>query len=223
MIRILVAAALASACGQSKESVPSRPASSQLGASERATLARLRVHLATARTEAEIAVSGEDLAAGHDVRDLVEDSKVRWWELLSPIEAFFLFETSPATAARAPIEVRARAYCAAVESIMPAWWGTPGTTSSEPQKRLLALGAPVAKCLVKLFDSTRMLGYTDGESNTEADAYAWTVADLAAGFVAIIVGASYDEEAEPAARAINRAALRNRLTAAPTSTPRSLP
>jgi hypothetical protein len=74
-----------------------------------------------------------------------------------------------------------------------------------------------------LFDSKRKLGYTDGESNSEADAYAWTVADLAAGFVAIIVGARYDEEAEPAARAANRQKLRKRIIAAPTSTPRSLP
>lgn len=205
MIRLLAVALLAAACGQAKEQPKAK------AGPPAAIVEKLHTVLAKAREETTNYFSGENLPGGFDVRELVEGSRARWWEKLSPVETFLLFELSPETAARAPIEVRAKAYCAGVEHINAEWWGMPGSTSEDPQKRLLAIGMPVTKCLVKLFDSTRKIGYLDGEANTSADDYAWTVADLAAGSVANIVGASYDAEAAPATRAANRTLLRAKL------------
>jgi hypothetical protein len=175
------------------------------------SLARLKQQLATAQEQTEEHYSGNTLPAADAVTAIVDKEQRPWWEQLSAAEAFLLFEISPSTAARAPIDAKANAYCAGVASVSAEWWGLPGAPHTEPAARLLALGKPVAACLVKLFDDERVLKYIDGEARGERKHNAWTVADLAAGLVATIVGATYEATKPPAERAKQRAALRGKL------------
>ena len=118
---------------------------------------------------------------------------------------------SPATAARAPQEVRARASCAGVEGVSAEWWGTPNLPSGPAVDHLYAEGKAAGACLAALFDSTQRLKYMDGESRLESKEKGWTVADLAAALAAHILGESYDASAAPDARAARRQELRAKL------------
>jgi hypothetical protein len=180
-------------------------------ATDGAKLAQLKAALAEARKQSDSYLSGEALPARADVARLVDGDATPWWEQLAPVEAFLLFETSKETAARAPADARAQAYCAGVEAISAEWWGTPGAPQTEVAKRAIALGAPVAKCLGALFENDRRITYKDGETRGEAKQLGWTVADLAAGLAARIVGGSYEASAPAADRAAARAALKQKL------------
>jgi len=174
------------------------------------TLARLKQQLATAQTQTDAHYAGDALPAAAEVTAIVEREQRPWWEQLTPGEAFLLFEISPSTAARAPADVVANAYCAGVAGVSAEWWGSPGAPRTEPSDRLVALGARVATCLGALFDDPRPLRYIDGEARTEADDNGWTVGDLAAGLVARITGATYDAGKPAVDRAKQRAALRGK-------------
>jgi hypothetical protein len=174
-------------------------------------LSHLKEKLAVAQEQAKNYLSGDALPVGNDVLAIVDKDIRPWWESLSPSEAFFLFEISPRTAARAPIDVRARAYCAGVGIVSAEWWGTPGSPNTEPAARLVAIGRPAAACLVPLFDDDHRTLYKDGETRSDAKANAWTLGDIAAGLAARIVGEIYDASASPADRAARRAGLRAKL------------
>jgi len=175
------------------------------------TLARLKQQLATARTQTDAHYSGDALPVAGDVAAIVDREPRPWWQQLTPDETFLLFEISPRTAARAPADVAANAYCAGVAGVSAEWWGSPGAPRTEPSDRLVALGKPVAACLTKLFDDPRKLHYIDGEARSEAHDNGWTVGDLAAGLVARILGQSYDATQPVPERAKQRAALRTKL------------
>jgi hypothetical protein len=174
-------------------------------------LTRLSHVLAEARKQSESYLSGEALPARNDIVAIVDADARPWWQSLTPDQTFLLFEASPPTAARAPADVRATAYCAGVESVSAEWWGTPGAPQTELSRRVIALGKPVAQCLARLFDSDRRISYKDGETRVEARQNQWTIADLAAGLAARAVGESYDASAAPAERAARRQALRPKL------------
>jgi predicted transcriptional regulator len=176
-----------------------------------AQVARLKQALAEARKQSESYLSGEALPARKDIAAIVDAEARPWWEPLSPEEAFLLFEASPGTAARAPAEVRASAYCAGVAAVSAEWWGTPGYPQTEVSQRLIAQGAAGARCLAPLFEDQRRITYKDGETRLEAKQNEWTVADLAAGLAARALGEAYDAAAAPADRAAARAALRPKL------------
>lgn len=176
-----------------------------------AQVARLRQLLGEARTQSDSYLSGDALPARKDIAALVDADAQAWWASLPADEAFLLFEASPQTAARAPVDVRASAYCAGIETISAEWWGLPGSPSTEPAKRAVELGMPVAKCLARLFENERRIAYKDGEARLEAKQNEWTVADLAAGLAARVLGESYDSAAPTAARAARRAELRAKL------------
>lgn len=177
-----------------------------------AQLTRLTQVLAEARKQSDSYLSGEALPARKDLAAIVDAEARPWWESLTPEQSFLLFEASPKTAARAPADVRTTAYCAGVENISAEWWGTPGAPQSELSQRVIALGMPAAKCLAQLFGNERRIVYKDGETRLEAKQHEWTVADLAAGLAARVLGESYDASAPAAERAARRAALRAKLT-----------
>lgn len=176
-----------------------------------AQVARLKQVLAEARKQAESYLSGEALPARGDIAAIVDAEARPWWEPLSPEQAFLLFEASPGTAARAPAEVRANAYCAGVEHVSAEWWGTPEDPQTDVAKRVIAQGAAGAKCLARLFENPRRLAYKDGETRLEAKQHEWTVADLAAGLAARALGEAYDASAPASDRAARRAELRPKL------------
>src|SRR5262249_54547389 len=118
-------------------------------------LTRLTQVLAQARKQSESYLSGEALPARKDIVAIVDSDARPWWTSLTPEQTFLLFEASPTTAARAPIDVRTTAYCAGVENISAEWWGTPGAPQTELSQRVIALGKPAARCLVRLFDNER--------------------------------------------------------------------
>jgi hypothetical protein len=174
-------------------------------------LAHLAQVLAEARKQSDSYLSGEALPARKDIAAIVDADPRPWWQSLTPDQAFLLFEASPETAARAPVEARLAAYCAGVENISAEWWGPPSAPQTALSQRVIALGKPVAKCLVRLFDRDRRVGYLDGETRFEAKQNQWTVADLAASLAARAVGETYDASAPAAERAVRRAALRSML------------
>ena len=182
-----------------------------VAATEDKDLALLRTQLSTAKKQSAEYIWGGALPVGKDVRALVENGTRAWWEPLTPLERFFLFEISSNVAARAPADVRAEAFCAGIKDVLSDWWSTPGESSTEASKHALELKSPVVRCMVKLFDETKELAYNDGESNALAEQHHWTVADLAAGIVAVSLGETYDEKAEPEKRAARRAELRAKV------------
>jgi len=213
---VLALAFAASACtgNQQKQKVKETDVSNDAkgnGADRSGDVTKLKQHLAAARKQSDSYLNGEALPARADVLAIVEGSSEPWWESLSPEETFLLFEISPATAERAPVDVRARAYCAGVDSVSAEWWGTPGSTDNEVSRRLVAVGKPAAQCLAALFDSDKRLKYMDGEMRSSVKEYGWTVADLAAGLAAKILGESYDTSAPSAERVVARAKLRTML------------
>ena len=176
-----------------------------------AQLTRLAQVLAEARTQSNSYLSGDALPARKDIAAIVDAEARSWWESLTPEQAFLLFEASPKTAARSPVDVRTTAYCAGVENISAEWWGTPGAPQTELSQRVIAVGMPVAKCLAQLFRNERRLVYKDGETRLEAKQNEWVVADLAAGLAARAIGEAYDASAPATTRAARRAALRAKL------------
>lgn len=176
-------------------------------------LTRLTQVLAEARSQSDSYLSGEALPARKDIAAIVDADPRPWWQSLAPDQNFLLFEASPDTAARAPADVRLRAYCAGVEAVSAEWWGTPGAPQTQLSQRVIALGAPAARCLAALFDNDRRITYKDGESRFEARQNQWTVADLAAGLAARALGDAYDASASPPDRASLRAGLRSKLPA----------
>lgn len=174
-------------------------------------LGQLTQLLAEARTQSDAYLSGEALPARADIAAIVDADPRPWWQALNPEQTFLLFEASPETAARAPIEARLTAYCAGVESISAEWWGTPDGPQTALSQRVIALGKPVARCLARLFDRDRRISYLDGEARFEAKHNQWTVADLAASLAARAVGETYDATAPRAERAARRATLRPML------------
>ncbi|HEY6173883.1 MAG TPA: hypothetical protein VIX73_05530 [Kofleriaceae bacterium] len=177
-------------------------------------LARLTQLLGEARTQSDSYLSGEALPARKDIAAIVDADPRPWWQSLTPDQTFLLFEASPETAARAPADVRVNAYCAGVETVSAEWWGTPGAPQTQLSQRVIALGAPAARCLARLFDDERRIFYKDGESQFESRQNQWTVADLAAGLAARALGESYDASAAPAERAARRDALRASMASA---------
>ena len=171
-------------------------------------LSRLMQVLAEARKQSDGYLSGDALPARKDIAAIVDEDPRQWWQSLTPAQAFLLFEASPETAARAPIEARLAAYCAGVESVSAEWWGTPDGPETALSRRVIALGKPIAKCLARLFDSDRRISYLDGEARLEAKENQWTVADLAASLAARAIGEAYNATASLAERAARRAALR---------------
>lgn len=171
-------------------------------------LGRLTQALAEARKQSDAYLSGEALPARKDIAAIVDVDPRPWWQSLTADQAFLLFEASPQTAARAPADVRLSAYCAGVASISAEWWGTPDWPQTALSQRVIALGEPAARCLVRLFDNERRISYKDGEARFEARQNQWTVADLAAALAARAIGEPYDASAPVADRAARRAALR---------------
>ena len=172
-------------------------------------LARLTELLGEARRQSDSYLSGEALPVRKDITAIVDGDARPWWQSLTPDQTFLLFEASPDTAARAPAEVRVGAYCAGVEAISAEWWGTPSAPQTQLAQRMIAVGPPAMRCLVRLFDDDRRITYKDGEARFEASQNEWTVADLAAGLAARAVGEAYDASAPPADRAARRDALRS--------------
>lgn len=207
MTRLVVLAALAACSGsnQMQNQVMTNTSSPD------PQLARLTQVLADARKQADSYLSGDALPARRDIAAIVDADPRPWWQSLTPEQTFLLFEASPATASRAPADVRAGAYCAGVEAVSAEWWGTPVSLETALSQRAIAVGAPVARCLARLFDSDRRISYKDGEARFAARENQWTIADLAAGLAARAVGERYDATAPVADRAARRAALRAKL------------
>jgi hypothetical protein len=208
MKSFVVCVALAACTGASKQE---RPTASEPAKVDKAVMT-LQQHLVKAREESKLYLSGDALPVGAQVRALVEQDARAWWDGLSPLEAFFLFEISPSVASRAPASVRAAAYCAGVADVFSEWWSVPGSPTSETTRHLIESGVPVASCLVEQFDNPKPLHYLDGETSLDAEEHSWTRGDLAAGIVALLLHETYENRAAPDVRTRRRAELRAKVT-----------
>ncbi len=149
-------------------------------------------------------------------RELASNREPSFLEHLTPEERFFLFELIPELSQLAGPLLPAEAYCAALPLVPADWWGTPGGADTEAGQHLVALGAAALPCLAAYFDDPRRLVYHQGEANTQAKSFGWTIGDLAAGFAALILAESYDHRASSPEREVRRNELRRRIgTAAP--------
>lgn len=183
-------------------------------------LAQLRTLLAKALEDAGSYLFGDAIPARKEIRALVTASSRAWWEQLTPIENFLLFEVVGLTLSRrAPPDVRIAAFCAglAEPKVNEEWFGTPAYASNVAGQRLLGSGLPVETCLVKLFDNTAFAGYAwaDSETSTDAGDLEWTRGDVAAGLVALRYNEPYDRRADPPTRAKRRRELRTRVAFGP--------
>lgn len=132
----------------------------------------------------------------------------RAWEQRPPLDRFFLFSVRPDAATQAGPQVVARAYGAALESLIADWWGLPGSARTDAASQFVALRAAAEPVLVDLLGRDAPLTYDDGESNTLARRLDLRVSDLAAGLLAAVRGERYDWRADAAARGRAREQLR---------------
>lgn len=127
----------------------------------------------------------------------------------TPIELFFMAETSPDAKAAIDDPALQQAYCAALEQLPADWWGLPGNTRVNVAANLLAVPG-IEQCLKTLLSNNTALSYLDGESNTLAKELQWQRGDLAAGLLAALYDEEFDFRAPPDERMEERAALRER-------------
>lgn len=130
---------------------------------------------------------------------------------LSPLERFFLFEVAPEQAQKAPVDELRGAYCAAMESLMGDWWGTPrGTVDTATSERLLAIDG-IDACLLKQLDNDKAIRFGDSEGATIGKRLGFQVADLAAALLARRHHLAYDVDGQPGERKPRRDALRQQI------------
>jgi hypothetical protein len=174
---------------------------------EDAMLERLRTAVAVCTRDARVYLSAEALPQASAIRSLARQLGPGELAQLEPLGRFFVYELIPPAAAAAPAGMVAQAYCAALQQLPAEWWGLPGGTISETGQQLLRRPG-IRDCLLGLFDDSTPLRYLDGEARTWTSQQGWTVADLAAGFVATLQKESYDSFRPAAERADTRRLLR---------------
>lgn len=111
-------------------------------------------------------------------------------KLFTPLELFFIIETSPEPEMISPVALQ-EAYCAALKQLNAEWWGVPSSTEATVVQHLLQVPG-ISTCLAALLPDTTPLGYLHGEENTLANQLQWQRGDLAAGLLSVIHGKEYD-------------------------------
>ena len=105
-------------------------------------------------------------------------------------------------------DVLAAAYADALARTVEANpWGMPGELDEPAGKHLVALGKDALPALRPLLADGRAVTYGGSKEAMVGNDYAYRVKDLAAFFVARILGVSYQVPTDPAARDRNIAAL----------------
>ena len=128
------------------------------------------------------------------------------WAHLSPLEAFFVFEAQPDLISKADPAIAANAYCAGIKELTSNWWGSPGTPDGDAAAHLLAIPG-IEDCLRELLEDQSPLSYHGSEIATMNEMFAWTVADLAGGFIAAIREEAYPFRDDPEERTNYRKGL----------------
>lgn len=130
-----------------------------------------------------------------------------FWQTLSPIQSFFVFETAPQYLTKAPREVAQSAYCAAMETVPGDWWGPYGRPDSDTSLRLLQVEG-IESCLLRQLDNEKPVAMADSEPATMAKLDKFQVADLAALFLSVRHKLEYSLHDQPEDRKARRAALK---------------
>jgi len=149
----------------------------------------------------------EGLPGRTQLLDELPKQSGNFWEALSPIQSFFVFETAPEYLKTAPREVAEAAYCAAIETLPGDWWGPYGRPDSDTSQRLLQIEG-IEACLLRQLDNEKPVSMSDSEPATLAKLEKFQVADLAALFLSARDKLEYSLHDQPDARKARRDALK---------------
>lgn len=175
-------------------------------------LSRLQALIAEAIQDSRHYYSAEALPQQEKINAWLQEHKDAKLADLKPIEHFIIAELSETAKAKLATDQLASAYCAALSTLPGNWWGRPGNTDSASGRHLMEIPpANIQGCLATLLDDQSPLAYHGSEISTLAKELEWTVADLAAGFLANMLQTGFDYRAAPGERKAQIASIRQKL------------
>jgi hypothetical protein len=152
----------------------------------------------------------EGLPGRKQLLDQLPKQSGNFWQALSPLQSFFIFETAPEYLKKAPREVAQAAYCAAMEALPGDWWGPYGRPNSDTSKRLMQIDG-IDACLLRQLDNEKRVYMGDSESATLAKLEKFQVADLAALLLSAKRKLEYPIHDLPEDRKARRDALKKQI------------